>query len=177
MNRCPRCKVSTHRIEYEGVGVRMCGECGGYWVKPISLKAISNKRHTDWSEAVKERFLDLADQSNSTEKLLCLSCAKTMIKEQFKEWDDIVIDQCPGCGGIWLDPGELEKIQIYWEYFQDHPDQSNMDALAKKALLMEQVEQRGRDMKQAAEMIKQASRSRYVPRHLFHAALGTLFGR
>ncbi len=177
MSRCPRCKVPTQRMAYEGVDVRMCGECGGYWVEPMSLKAIANKRHTEWTEAVKERFLELADRSNATEKLVCLSCAKTMVKEQFKEWDDIVIDLCRGCGGIWLDPGELEKIQIYWEYFQDHPEQSNMDALAKKALLTAEVEQRGRDMREAAEVIRHVSRSRFAPRYLVHAALGTLLGR
>ncbi len=27
-----------------------------------------------------------------------------------KSFRDIVIDRCPDCGGVWLDPGELEKI-------------------------------------------------------------------
>ncbi len=26
---------------------------------------------------------------------------------------DIIVDRCPKCGGVWLDPGELEMISIY----------------------------------------------------------------
>ena len=178
MNRCPRCKVPTTRVAYEGASVRTCGECGGYWVTEVALKGISNRRHLSFPEAVKERFLQLAEESNSTEPLLCLSCARVMVKEQFKDWDDIVIDRCGKCGGIWLDPGELEKIQIYWEYFRDHPEESNLDALAKRALLTEHMAQRTRDIKQVSEDLKIAAGMRgYIPRAAMTGVLRTLFGR
>ena len=66
---------------------------------------------------------------------MCLRCGVIMHKEQFKDWPEIVIDRCGQCQAIWLDPGELEKIQIYWEYAQDHPDQEYLDQVAKKAAL------------------------------------------
>ena len=34
-------------------------------------------------------------------------CDSKLSRESFRE---IVIDRCPDCGGVWLDPGELEKI-------------------------------------------------------------------
>jgi hypothetical protein len=34
-------------------------------------------------------------------------CDTKMVEEAFR---DILIDRCPGCNGVWLDPGELEKI-------------------------------------------------------------------
>ncbi len=34
-------------------------------------------------------------------------CDSKLSRESFR---DIVIDRCPDCGGVWLDPGELEKI-------------------------------------------------------------------
>ena len=177
MNRCPRCKVQVTRVEYEGANVRMCGECGGYWVTPIALKAIANRRQMDFSEAVKERFLQMAEQSDSTESLLCMTCAKTLVKERFKDWDDIIIDRCEKCGGIWLDPGELEKIQIYWEYFQDHPEQSNLDAIAKRELLTEHMAQRTRDIKQVSEELRTSAYGRgYVPRGGMTGIFHVLFG-
>jgi Zn-finger nucleic acid-binding protein len=178
MNRCPRCKVQTTRIEYEGAPVRICGQCGGYWVTRIALKAIANRRETEFNEVVQERFLQIAEESNSTEQLLCLTCGKHMVKEQFKDWDDIIIDLCKKCGGIWLDPGELEKIQIYWQYFQDHPEESNIDAIARKALLAEKMNQRQRDVKESAETLRNATRvGRFVPRAVFRGALRHMFGR
>jgi Zn-finger nucleic acid-binding protein len=178
MNRCPKCKGSTASVHYEGVGVKMCGQCGGYWVSPTALKAIANRRETEFNEAVKERFLQLAEQSNTTEALLCVSCGKYMIKESFKDWDDIVIDRCPTCGGIWLDAGELEKIQIYWEYFQDHPEESNIDAIARRALLEADLQQRRRDIAEASEELRQAARHRgRVAPAMLGRALQLLLGR
>ena len=34
-------------------------------------------------------------------------CEPKLVEEAFR---DIQIDRCPSCGGVWLDPGELEKI-------------------------------------------------------------------
>ena len=34
-------------------------------------------------------------------------CEGKLIQEAFR---DILIDRCPTCNGVWLDPGELEKI-------------------------------------------------------------------
>jgi Zn-finger nucleic acid-binding protein len=178
MGRCPRCKTKTTRVAYEGANVRMCGQCGGCWVTPIALTAIANRRDTAFTEAVKERFLQLAEESDSAETLLCISCATYMVKEHYKDWDDIVIDRCEKCGGIWLDPGELEKIQVYWEYFQDHPEQSNLDAIAKRALLENAMAQRSRDMTEARDEFQAYGRRRgIVGPGALRGALHMLFGR
>jgi hypothetical protein len=34
-------------------------------------------------------------------------CETRLVEEAFR---DIMIDRCPTCGGVWLDPGELEKV-------------------------------------------------------------------
>jgi len=34
-------------------------------------------------------------------------CETKLVEEAFR---DIQIDRCPTCGGVWLDPGELDKI-------------------------------------------------------------------
>ncbi len=34
-------------------------------------------------------------------------CETKLVEEDFR---DLVIDRCPTCGGVWLDPGELEKV-------------------------------------------------------------------
>ena len=37
----------------------------------------------------------------------CPKCGETLKMRTFQK---IEIDQCTGCGGIWLDPGELEQV-------------------------------------------------------------------
>ncbi len=34
-------------------------------------------------------------------------CESKLVPEDFR---DLTIDRCRSCGGVWLDPGELEKI-------------------------------------------------------------------
>jgi hypothetical protein len=37
----------------------------------------------------------------------CPKCGEPLKERSFQK---ILIDQCTGCGGIWLDPGELEDV-------------------------------------------------------------------
>ena len=49
-----------------------------------------------------------AKENNTKEKeLLCPKCNVKMIK---KTRQGVTIDKCMGCGGIWLDKGEIFRI-------------------------------------------------------------------
>jgi Zn-finger nucleic acid-binding protein len=37
----------------------------------------------------------------------CLSCGATLDQ---REEHGVTVDYCPECGGVWLDPGELEQL-------------------------------------------------------------------
>ena len=39
--------------------------------------------------------------------MLCPKCGNTMRE---REKSDVLIDVCPGCSGIWLEAGELQKL-------------------------------------------------------------------
>ena len=39
--------------------------------------------------------------------LCCLKCTSVLDKARV---DDIEVDLCPACGGLWLDHGEIEKL-------------------------------------------------------------------
>lgn len=135
MPRCPICRTQVDLIRYEGLPVHNCGTCGGYWITPARFSAILRKREVTMPDAVQARMIALADASNSTEKLWCWTCGREMVKEAFKHWSDIQLDRCTKCGGIWLDRGELEKCQIYWEYMQDHPDSDVSRQAEQQAML------------------------------------------
>jgi hypothetical protein len=40
-------------------------------------------------------------------RMRCPKCGEALKERSFQK---ISIDQCTGCGGIWLDPGEMEQI-------------------------------------------------------------------
>jgi Zn-finger nucleic acid-binding protein len=123
-------------IEYEGVRIYHCGGCGGHWMSPERLDVILGRRELVMPEPVKQRMWSIADSNDSAEVLWCFGCGTEMVKESFLYWDEIRVDRCPKCRGLWLDRGELELCQIFWEYAQDNPDQwSGADAIARKAEL------------------------------------------
>lgn len=159
MPRCPLCKTQCDRISYEGVSIYNCGQCGGHWLSEARLDVIVNRRDYDMPEPVRQKMIEIADASNTTRTLTCLTCGREMLKEQFKHWPDIQIDRCPKCNGIWLDRGELEKCQIYWEHVQDHPEQwERLDAVTRKALLEAELQNRQAELRQQAEEAREAAR-------------------
>lgn len=135
MPRCPVCRTQTDLIKYEGVPIHNCGTCGGHWLSGAKLNVILAKRDIAMPNAVQAKMIALADASNSVLELWCLTCGTAMLKGQFKHWPDIQLDCCPKCRGVWLDRGELEKCQIYWEYLQDHPESPTADRAARIATL------------------------------------------
>ncbi len=55
----------------------------------------------------------------STRTLTCPACGKTLVEV---DRNGVLIDACPGCRGIWLDRGELDKL-IELEAAAAEPDE------------------------------------------------------
>jgi Zn-finger nucleic acid-binding protein len=143
------------------VAIYNCGQCGGHWLSDARLDVIVKRREYEMPEPVKRGMLEIAAASNTTRRLTCVTCGREMVKEQFKHWPDIQLDRCPKCNGIWLDRGELEKCEIYWEYAQDHPEQwENLDLVARQALLEAELQNRRAELRQAADDAE--TQARYV---------------
>jgi len=170
MPRCPVCRTQIDRIRYEGVPIFNCGSCGGHWVEKPRLDLILARREVQMPEPVQQKMMEIAEASNTTERLMCLTCGKDMVKEPFKHWPEIQLDRCPKCNSIWLDRGELEKCQIYWEYLQDHPDEwQNADVVARKALLDAEWASRRVAVRDRVEEAEDMRRYRY-------GMIGGMFG-
>jgi len=46
-----------------------------------------------------------------TEPRLCPRCPELVLERKwFSDLKQVEIDQCPKCGGVWLDAGELEEV-------------------------------------------------------------------
>jgi Zn-finger nucleic acid-binding protein len=57
--------------------------------------------------------------------LSCLSCGESMAQ---RDEHGVTIDYCPSCGGVWLDPGELEALTEshgghHRHHHSDHDDE------------------------------------------------------
>jgi Zn-finger nucleic acid-binding protein len=119
MSTCPRCQTALTRSEYEGAAVESCPSCQGQWLGAAELKHIVATREKTWRPA------DLAavgaapplgvSVREMTERLACPVCARPMEPFNYAGDSGILLDKCGGCGGIWLDGGELEQVQMVVE--------------------------------------------------------------
>ena len=108
---CPACASSLEALKVDGLVVDVCrAGCGGVWFDNFELRrvdALDEKLAT----ALAHREFD-SDAIVLTEKRPCPKCAGvTMLQHKFSREKPVIVDECPSCGGIWLDGGELAVIR------------------------------------------------------------------
>jgi Zn-finger nucleic acid-binding protein len=115
---------------YEGVNVDRCPQCRGVWLDDRELRTIISHREQHFTpeqiEAVKAELQAHHTGAESESQLPCPKCQKVMTKV---ESSGVLIDRCPQRDGVWLDNGELEKLQILAEQRQ-----TVFDAEAKREI-------------------------------------------
>lgn len=117
--QCPKCTVEMQAELYEGVNVDRCPQCRGVWLGDEELRTIINTREKHFTpEQVAQIKAELKAHHTdavSESQLLCPQCHAVMTKA---ESSGVLLDRCPQQDGIWLDNGELEKLQIIAEQRQ-----------------------------------------------------------
>jgi len=94
------------------VTVDVCrGGCGGIWFDSFEFKKFDEP-----NESAGEELLDVEQDASivvdHTKRLKCPKCDDlVMMRHFFSVKKEVEVDECPGCGGFWLDAGELRKIR------------------------------------------------------------------
>ena len=117
---CPRCKLALCKDDYEGVEVDMCETCWGFWLDTGELEDVLEKRNLTFSSDEKKAILDIrsASKKGPTAPAPCPKCEKIMKRVHYDSGVHLVIDRCDD-HGIWLDTGEIKKVQAIAEKSQD----------------------------------------------------------
>ncbi|MFH1679167.1 MAG: zf-TFIIB domain-containing protein [Candidatus Eisenbacteria bacterium] len=114
--RCPACRNTLTQKDAAGIRLDVCrGGCGGIWFDRFELKKMDEPR-----EPVGDGVLDIErDESVRVDKAARRKCPRcqelVMMRHYFSVQKEIEIDECPGCGGVWLDHGELRKIRSLFD--------------------------------------------------------------
>jgi uncharacterized protein len=109
--KCPACFNELTPIEVGAVTVDVCRGCGGIWFDLFELQRFDEEHETagEWLMQVgREKQIQVDPQR----KRECPRCAGVKLKRHYySPRRRVEVDECPGCGGYWLDAGELEKIR------------------------------------------------------------------
>ncbi len=110
--KCPACFNELSSVTIGKLTVDVCrGGCGGIWFDAFELQQ-ADEPHESVGELLVSLERDPHLHVDLSRKRACPKCADVKLKRRyFSAKRRIEIDECPGCGGCWLDAGELEKIR------------------------------------------------------------------
>lgn len=110
--KCPACFNELTQVQVGAVVVDACqGGCGGIWFDAFELERVDEQ-----NEAAGEPLLQIDhDESivvDTARKRQCPKCEDIKLhRHYFSARRRVEVDQCPNCGGYWLDAGELAQIR------------------------------------------------------------------
>jgi Zn-finger nucleic acid-binding protein len=110
--RCPRSSTSLTRLRIGGIDTDVCEDCGGLWLDRLELGRFQHP-----ASAFGDALVGHLNQFPPTliDHTIRLTCPRhpdiVMLRRKFSLAVPVEIDECPECGGIWLDSDELAQIR------------------------------------------------------------------
>lgn len=122
--KCPYDSSELVTKTYEAdIEVDLCQSCRGVFLDHGELERIQQTVERDHSallakppDTVSQAF-ELARQQQRAD-LTCPKCQGKMSKQEHGYCSQILVDVCTTCRGIWLDRGELEALEVFFEQAQ-----------------------------------------------------------
>lgn len=122
---CPRCVTAVlEAVQYEGVTIDVCNQCGGQFLDHDELGHIIHAREMRFDEAARQLVAERepvfgVPTDEIAHDIKCPKCTTVMKTLNYSCDSGVYIDSCPACGGFWLDADELETVQIYQEEWEE----------------------------------------------------------
>jgi len=105
---------------YEGVQIDICPECIGVWLDDSELATIVDAEGRVWPPGVVEKVLAVTGgmgvpKHERHRALDCPKCGQRLEPVNYQVNSGVIVNTCRERHGVWLDAGELAKIQIFME--------------------------------------------------------------
>lgn len=108
---CPVCEKPMVEEDFGGVQVDVCKDgCKGIWfdwLELVRLDENSEGAGAALEEALRSPRVNDADRG----QLNCPKCQMAMQMHKYKSAKEVNVDECYGCGGFFLDSGELQEVR------------------------------------------------------------------
>jgi len=90
------------------------------WLDRGELAAIEETNERDHTEEF-ARMVDLGynaielSRQKAQGLRYCPKCNREMEQREYARCSQVMIDVCPTCHGVWLDKGEIEALEVFFE--------------------------------------------------------------
>jgi uncharacterized protein len=112
--RCPACGRVLSTMTVAGITVDVCKEgCAGIWFDRYELLKVDESHESAGEELLRiEGDPAVLGALDHTKRLSCPKNPEVvMMRHFFSVKRQVSVDECPECGGYWLDVGELGAIR------------------------------------------------------------------
>jgi Zn-finger nucleic acid-binding protein len=119
--RCPRDGQELESVRYEGgVLIDRCPTCRGTFLDAGELEAVETTIEHDYARELQSAPDDVRGAYERARHQLdpvvpCPKCGRTMARREYGYCSQILIDVCPDGEGLWLERGELEALELFFE--------------------------------------------------------------
>lgn len=116
---CPACSGTLVSLDAGGISVDACRDgCGGLWFDRSELRAMDEPAEPAETllglHAVPGAEIEIYRRRN------CPRCPETFMMQHYSSiLHEVTVDECPGCGGYWLDGGELKRLRAEFTSEED----------------------------------------------------------
>lgn len=107
---CQICNGIITPFKTNDIEILKCDTCGGFWLHKGDLNKLVKHQAGDLEFSSVDHHI----HKDKHGILKCVFCEdQAMIKINFIENSNIVLDYCENCGALWVDGGELGKMEEY----------------------------------------------------------------
>ncbi len=164
---CPACDRTLEELRVGDVTLDVCqGGCGGIWFDRFELEKL-DEPHEDMGDLL-ERVSGSGAAVGDDRSLACPKCDGSILHRHFfSVKKNVEVDECPTCGGFWLDVGELRDLRALYpseearrEAARAYFEEAFGDELAEARARSEEALARAR---RVANMFRFICPSYYIP--------------
>ena len=103
---CPRCNTAMEAREDDSIRSSVCPQCNGTWIGGAALARLFERdQDAPHIEEALEAILGVDYRSSQRH---CPQCRSRYLKAVLV--DDVELDHCVTCKGLYFDQGELEQV-------------------------------------------------------------------
>jgi len=118
-NCCPKCGLELLEFSYGPIRIDQCSGCDGIWLDRGELERIETMKkeslfsvelEAKWAMAREEQRKRSAGEQEELRQKTYMRCPRCSCMLAETAENGVTVDRCTGCGGVWLDAGELDQV-------------------------------------------------------------------
>jgi len=154
--KCPACQETMTAEDFGGVEVDVCKTgCKAIWFDWHELTRL-DEDHEGFGEALREAAESPRQNDANRGRLNCPRCDTPMHAHRYTRAQEVNVDECYACGGMFLDSGELQAVRD--EHMNDAEQQSYLADLIADIPNMHELREDTERMQVRAEALRHMTR-------------------